>query len=100
LVLEDRPPEEVAKEKAQADAARAVVEFQAAQKAADEAASAAAAAANTKSKADAEAKAAAEKAAEKKESAQPFCQKSKLSCLVLLTKESLCCGSSLGSKKS
>jgi membrane protein involved in colicin uptake len=44
LVLEDRPPEEVAKEKAQADAARAVVEFQAAQKAADEAAASAAAA--------------------------------------------------------
>ncbi len=70
LVLEDRPPEEVAKEKAQADAARAVVEFQAAQKAADEAAAAAAAAEKTKSKADAEAKAAAEKAAEEKETAE------------------------------
>jgi ubiquitin C len=44
LVLEDKPPQEVTTEKAQADAARAVVEFQAAQKAADEAATAAAAA--------------------------------------------------------
>ncbi len=143
LVLEDRPPEDVAKEKAQADAARAVVEFQAAQKAADEAASAAAAAENTKSKADAEAKAAAKKAAEEKEAAEKaavekaaadakvvifanirkclgvysksivletietiltnipaFLSKNQLSCLVLPTKESVCCGSSLGSDKS
>ena len=53
LVLEDSPPEEVAKEKAQADAARSVEIFQAAQKAADEAAAAAAAAAQQKAEEDA-----------------------------------------------